>query len=264
MWNPRQIYTPIQPAAVNGSSQIIYSEILPDIPLQSLIYCYWELKASQPLRKEYHYKVVADGCIDIFFEIGNPRENCVMGFNNKYSEFPLTNSFHYLGVRFFPFIFPQLFKIDTSELRNSVELLENINPQISKFIEWNFQPGQTKNDIKTKCFLTLLKTDTLEPDKRIEKAVQLILHSRGLLRTEKEIDTGLSPRQLLRLFNYYIGDTAKAFSKVIRFQKVLQYGTTEKNRGLNLFEDGDFFDQSHFTKDFENFYGYTPGQILKK
>lgn len=267
MQNIRKLYAPIQPAVESKNCNVTYSEFLPEIQLQSSIYCYWELKTNTPLKKQYSYKVVADGCIDIFFELENPQENFVMGFCNHFSEFSLGKSFHYVGVRFFPSIFPRLFRIDASELSNSVELLGNIDSHISNFIAGSFQPGQTTNDIKTlfdKYFLNLLKRERLDLDKRIDNAIQLIIQRGGQLRVEKDLDTGFSPRQLRRLFNFYVGDTAKVFSKVIRFQKILQSDITAKNRALSLFEEGDFFDQSHFIKDFKNFYGSTPGKVLKK
>jgi hypothetical protein len=121
--NIRQLYNPIQPTVKQSAKNVTYFEFLPDLKLQPYIYCYWELKTKQTLTEPFNYKVVADGCIDIFFELNNPQENFVMGFCKKYTEFPLDNSFHYIGVRFLPTMFPQIFNVDASEISNRFENL---------------------------------------------------------------------------------------------------------------------------------------------
>ncbi|MEL6824118.1 MAG: DUF6597 domain-containing transcriptional factor, partial [Calditrichota bacterium] len=103
----RNLYTPIQPTVKQTADRVSYREFLPDASLQSFIYCYWELKTSQPLKEAFNYRVVADGCIDIFFSLDKPTDNFVMGFCREYTEFELDSSFHYIGIRFLPTMFPQ-------------------------------------------------------------------------------------------------------------------------------------------------------------
>lgn len=106
-FNIRQFYQPVQPA-VSGTdkSYVTYLEFYPDQRLQDYIYCYWQLKATQKLQVPFRYRVVADGCIDIFFKFENPDESHVMGFATRFTEFPLGRLFHYVGIRFLPTAFP--------------------------------------------------------------------------------------------------------------------------------------------------------------
>lgn len=264
MWSPQKIYKPVQPVALEGSGEVKYSEILPDERLQSMICCYWELKTSQPLDKTYHYKVVSDGCMDMFFEMKRPDESFAMGFSSRYVEFPLDKSFHYVGVRFFPVVFPMLFKVDASEVSGKVERLEDIDSSIARFISNAFQSGQAPVNIQATFddyFLKHLRKRPIQQDRRLENAVQLILSRSGSLRIENDIDTGLSPRQLRRLFHFYIGDTAKVFSKVVRFQKTLHDNIINKQSNAGFAIGDGYFDQAHFIKDFKNFYGATPGRV---
>ncbi|MEY8863036.1 helix-turn-helix domain-containing protein [Tenacibaculum singaporense] len=77
------------------------------------------------------------------------------------------------------------------------------------------------------------------------------------------MNTGLSTRQLQRVFNYYIGTTPKAFSNVVRFQQVLSEVTSAQSLKNNkLYLDLGFFDQAHFIKHFKTFYGVTPSKAL--
>jgi hypothetical protein len=93
-FNIRRLYKPLQPTAKQVNQGVSYREISPDDFLSNSIYCYWELKTNKRLEDPFTYRVVADGCIDIFFQLDNPSENFVMGFCKKYTEFILDNSFH--------------------------------------------------------------------------------------------------------------------------------------------------------------------------
>ncbi len=83
------------------------------------MYCFWQLKTLEPLKNDFVYKVVSDGCIDIFFEHNHPAQNFVMGFCKTYTEFPIGKSFDYVGIRFFPSAFPILFDFNAKLNRPS-------------------------------------------------------------------------------------------------------------------------------------------------
>jgi AraC-like DNA-binding protein len=255
----RQLYNPIQPAIKQSADNVTYFEFLPDLKLQPYIYCFWELKTNQTLKQPFHYKVVSDCCIDIFFELNNPQDNFVMGFCKKYTEFPLDNTFHYIGVRFLPTMFSQIFNIDASELSNRFENLNIVIPKTASFITDNFEPQQNIRQIKTlfdNYFLELLANIKFNSDNRLYESINIILENFGL-------NTGISSRQLRRLFQFYIGDTAKTFSKVVRFQNILRAKPSSQSlRENKLFFDVGYYDQAHFIKEFKNFYGVTPGKAF--
>ena len=70
---------------------------------------------------------------------------------------------------------------------------------------------------------------------------------------------GISPRQLRRLFDFYIGSSPKTFSQVIRFQNILNAKpSAESLRKNKLFFDAGYYDQAHFIKEFKTMYGQTP------
>lgn len=262
----RTLYNPIQPTVRQSADNVTYTEFLPDIKLQPYIYCYWQLKTTQQLSEQFNYRVVADGCIDIYFELNNPKENYVMGFCKKFTEFPLDNTFNYVGVRFLPTMFPQLFKIKAMELCNRYEHLNSVVPTLSNFIANSFNEAQQQDEIKIlldKCFLDLIAKTTFDNDNRLYGAIELILKNFGMLDIEKDIDTGISTRQLRRLFEFYIGDTAKTFSKVVRFQNILKARPSSQGLRQNkLFFDVGYYDQTHFIKEFKNFYGVTPSKAF--
>ena len=94
-------------------------------------------------------------------------------------------------------------------------------------------------------------------------SLHLIFRKNGYLNTEKELQTGLSPRQLRRVFNFYIGTTAKSFSNVVRFQYILNAKPSKQSLKENkLYFDVGFHDQAHFIKNFKTFYGITPSEAF--
>jgi YesN/AraC family two-component response regulator len=262
----RKYFNPMQPTIKETNDNITYIEYLPDVNLQTYIYCYWELKTNQVLANEFYYRVVADGCIDIFFELDKPSENYVMGFCNKYVEFTLGKSFHYIGIRFLPTMFSQIFKINASELSNQVELLEVVAPQTSTFIANFISTKETFKQVKNvfdQYFLNMLSNVKWDEDVRLYNAINIILKKAGVIHVGKDLDTGVSPRQLRRLFEFYIGDTAKTFSKVVRFQNILRAKSLKQSlRENKLFFDMGYYDQAHFIKEFKHFYGDTPCQTF--
>ena len=262
----RQLYTPKQPAISATADKIVYHEFYPHENLQSLIYCYWQLKTTSTLDEPFTYRVVADGCIDIYFELNDPADNYVMGFCRKYTEFLLDNSFHYIGVRFLPTAFPQLFEINAKKISNRFANLTQVVPGAAVFIADHFQgqPGPDKiKKLFDNYFLKLLSRITINNDGRLYDAINIILQNRGLVDVEKELHTGISPRQLRRLFEYYVGDTAKTFAKVVRYQNILKAKPSAQSLRQNkLFFDAGYYDQAHFIKEFKNFYGVTPGKAF--
>jgi len=264
----RQLYKPIQPTIKQSADNVTYFEFLPALGLQPYVYCYWQLKTTQILSDQFNYNVVSDGCIDIFFELNNPQDNFVMGFCKKYTEFPLDNTFNYIGVRFLPTMFPQLFKVNAAEFSNRFENLSSVVPQTSRFIADNFSISQNTNEIKLlfdKYFTELITNVKFDYDNRLYEAINIILKNFGVLNVETDLNTGISPRQLRRLFEFYIGDSAKTFSQVVRFQNILRAKPSSQSLRQNkLFFDVGYYDQAHFVKEFKNFYGVTPSKAFRR
>ena len=77
--------------------------------------------------------------------------------------------------------------------------------------------------------------------------------------------TGVTQKHLITLFKKYVGLSPKMFSRIYKFQKVIEL--IEKQRkvdwSLLAFECG-YFDQAHFIKEFRDFSGINPSSYLEK
>ena len=131
----RKSYKPIQPSVPIGQDNgVRYQEVYPNDMLQPFIYCYWQLKTNHSLSQPFIYRVVSDGCIDIFFNLLDLSESFVMGFSKKYTEFPIGTTFHYAGIRFLPGAFTLMFGIPAIDLSEKDHLLTRFLPQLATFI----------------------------------------------------------------------------------------------------------------------------------
>ena len=264
--NIKKHYKPIQPTVKAENGKITYKEVRPTKEIENFVYCFWQLKTQKQLNQPFVYRVVSDGCIDIFFDHCKPAENFIMGFCRKYTEFPIGQSFDYIGIRFLPSAFPLLFGINAKTLSNQSQELKQIIPELSDWIASDIKSLQSFEKITqllTKKITKLTVNQDFQFDHRFFNALNLIFQKNGFLDTEKELNIGISPRQLRRIFNFYIGTTAKTFSNVVRFQHILNAKPSRQSLKENkLYFDVGFFDQAHFIKNFKSFYGVTPSEAF--
>ncbi|MET3879944.1 AraC family transcriptional regulator [Chitinophaga sp. OAE865] len=263
----RTSYAPVQPFAAQPEETVVYREFLPDLRLQEYIYCYWQLNTTCALTAPFHYRVVADGCMDIFFELHDPRQSFIMGFSDAYTSFPLEGNFNYVGIRFLPGMFPRLFPVNAAELSRQATALDSVAPAIARFLADRFheETGMPQLRSLLDSFLLAHISKALPADNRLLEAVDLIVQQAGMITLEKELPPGISSRQLRRLFECYIGDTPKAFSKVVRFQKILQFTHSPLHiRKNKLYLDAGYYDQAHFIREFKSLYGLTPAKVFRK
>ena len=258
MLSLRPYYHPMQSVIPAEEKEVTYTEFLPCEALRSFIYCYWELKS--PLRNTlFCYRVVADGCIDLFFDCNNPQMSSLMGYCNTYIEFPITGAFHYVRVRFLPSAFPLLFGQDAFEISAQEISLREVVPALATFIAEQLEAPLSLPDIAQRLdnyFLRHLSQRPLQIDKRFFSALLQILQSKGTMHIS-QLDTGISARQLRRLFDYYIGDSPKTFSNIVHFQHILSTKAYYNHSFLDT-----YYDQAHFIKSFKTFYGDTPSKVL--
>lgn len=261
----RKYFKPIQPTVGLHDEQVVYQEFAPAFHLQNFIHCYWVLRTKKRMNVPFDYRVVSDGCIDIVFNLKNTNESFVMGFHNKSTEFSLGSEFAYGGIRFYPSIFPSLFKLSAKSLTNKEQKLQLILPSLAEFISVNLKKDFHLAIPKINLFLkSFLQNKAHQIDDRFYEAFIEILKKRGHLEIEKALKTGLSPRQLRRFFDYYIGTSPKSFCQVVRFQYILnaKLASNEPIDHKIFFEVG-FFDQAHFIKNFTRFYGISPSKAFK-
>ncbi|MGV3765203.1 MAG: AraC family transcriptional regulator [Chitinophagaceae bacterium] len=259
-------FGPVQPTVSGSGEDVSYTELAPHPALSGFIHCYWELKTQNRLQTPFNYRVVADGCVDVFTDVLQPEENFVMGFCSGYAEFPLPQFFHYAGIRFLPGAFPLFFPVNAADLSNQSLHLEEVNKTCSTFLETmaaTFQDAEAFKQQADAFFLPRVHNAFLAADPRVLNALELLINNSGNVQLERNRETGISSRQLRRLFGQYIGESPKTFGKVVRFQQLLAAKPSVISLRKNkLFFDLGYYDQAHFIKDFKTMFGTTPSQAF--
>jgi AraC-like DNA-binding protein len=262
----KNYYSPIQPAVKTKTQGVVYEEVKPHNFLENLVYCYWRLYTPISLEQEFNYRVVSDGCIDIFVNQLQPDQSFVMGFCKKHTEFAIGKRFSYVGIRFLPSAFSLLFGINAKQINPQSEELNKLLPELAMWLAEQLQPAFSLvsiSDLLNSKLKEIYHQQKLTPDIRFLNALIIIFEKHGYLDTEKDLNTGLSPRQLQRVFNYYIGTTPKSFCNVVRFQHILNAKPSKASLKNNKFYyDVGFYDQAHFIKSFKTFYGLTPSEAF--
>lgn len=101
-------------------------------------------------------------------------------------------------------------------------------------------------------------------DLQIAHCLKQVRLSGGLIPVGKLVfDSGLSQRHLSRKFQEYVGLSPKEYLRVSRF--ILSLDHLKRYPVLSLtdiaYRSG-YYDQAHFIRDYRNYTGYTPGQVV--
>ena len=165
-----------------------------------------------------------------------------------------------------PSAFTHLFGVDAKILSNQSQELNKVLPNFSEWIYSNIKPTDSFENITkilNEKIIEISNNRNIHFDNRFLDSLNQIFQKNGYLNTEKDLNTGLSPRQLRRIFNFYIGTTAKSFSNVVRFQHILNAKPSKQSLKENkLYFDVGFFDQAHFIKNFKTYYGVSPSEAF--
>jgi AraC-like DNA-binding protein len=261
----RSFFQPVQPAA-DSIAGVSYKERLPHPDLSKFIYCYWQLRTNESVDQDFYYRVVADGCIDIFMDLQTPGDNFIMGLSTAYTKFDLGTRFNYTGIRFLPAAFPLLYNLNASELTNRCEHLKDVLPAVSDMLTRLVTASSSMQDMARACDSYFLRTwypQHVTADCRLFNALELLVRNKSINSIESGMNTGLSPRQLRRLFHFYIGESPKTFSRIARFQQLLRAKPSVQSlKSDKIFYDAGYYDQAHFIKEFKTFSGLTPVKVF--
>ena len=99
----------------------------------------------------------------------------------------------------------------------------------------------------------------------IDKLISRIMLSNCTI-TEKELseESGLSGRYIYQLFTDKVGCSPKMFSRILRFQNALfKLLSLSRSRTESTPYELNYYDQSHFLKEFQKFCGTLPSEMQK-
>jgi AraC-like DNA-binding protein len=171
-----------------------------------------------------------------------------------------------VGVRFKPGAFHAFVSASVSTFSNrSLSLVEAFGPR-SNQLEAAILPLDDKAAM-IEIVERFLRERLPERDPKVElinEIVECIIADRGITRVDHIVSRfGLRTRALQRLFNEYVGATAKWVIKRYRLLEATEHLAAHGEVDwAKLAVDLGYFDQSHFIKDFRSIIGQTPSEYM--
>jgi len=227
--------------------------------------------------KPRSFRVLPDTCVELFINFGGQHEHpfqigeenirdrsFITSRMSRFMDVVDSGPLGFITLCFFPGKAWPFFGLPMKELSNQVVSLEHIwGPMAAEMNETIDSSTSTVGRVQ---FVQELLLEFLVKNFRVERSFdvsfQYINQTHGTESMEEVArKTGLSCRQMARMFNRHIGISPKEFARMIRFLHSLDL--LKKNQ-LSLSEvayEAGFYDQAHFIHETKSFAGLTPHEI---
>ncbi|MCS4303408.1 helix-turn-helix transcriptional regulator [Chryseobacterium sp. BIGb0232] len=162
---------------------------------------------------------------------------------------------------------PSALRVFTDESYENLMLSETVFDEIFPF-ERNFldEIFDMPDFAKRADALEILLCENLKDNipYKIKEALILINNNEFLSIDELSKNLKISETTLFRLFKNNLGQNPKSYLKTIRFRNVLNDILKPRNSLTGIAYQNQYYDQSHFIKDFKNLTGFAPNKIAEK
>ena len=249
----------------------------PSEDLKEFVMCYWTLDFPREETPQIN-TIVPDGTMKLIFHYGDlywhhpengnrflqPRCFLIGQLTRPYIVEPDGDTGTFV-VRFHPNGFIPFTTIPIKELENKpISLNKLFGKEGDELEQGIINANSTVDRIKiAENFLLARLIDSKTIDNIIKTTVDTILETKGQISvTELSQRNQIHRRQLVRKFSKIIGLSPKQLSKTIRLQSTLKSLLNQKKSRLtDLAYDNEYYDQSHFIKDFKEFTGLSPKEF---
>lgn len=256
-----------------------YQTYKPHPDLESLIGFYWtlEVPAEENSKKQ---RIIPDGHIELAFILGDdikrytsedkyvlqPRA-MVLGQTMKPFYIQPIGYVNTFAVSFYPFGFANFISEPIKNLVNKETPIDVLFDKFSaKELELKIiKATTTRERIEfIEEFLFERLHDQKIIDHIVKTTVDTLLKTKGSVKISKIHKQDADRRKLERNFLKHIGISPKQLSKVIRLQSALKVILNEGKESLtNIAYKSEYYDQSHFIKEFKEFTGVIPKDFLQ-
>ncbi|MFD2824139.1 DUF6597 domain-containing transcriptional factor [Lacinutrix iliipiscaria] len=255
---------------------MLFKKYPPSKEFAHLIAYFWTLKSSENDIADATYRFVPDAYVDWVFHTGNPwqcdfpnvSENKktsqfhVFGQIKKYINLSLPeHNLDVFGVKFHPWVANKVWKVDMHYLTDSCLSLCQL--ELPNMLELQEQIYISKRiNEKMKCIEQYLSSYVGDSN---NKSLEQTFSSLSIDASQLKVQgLGIGIRRLEQRFKNEIGISPKLFIRTIRINTVIEQMKINKHQSLTqLALEHNYYDQSHFIKDFKQFTGLNPSKFLK-
>ena len=249
-----------------------YNQFAPPKALKNHIQYFWSLEAKDCDSFEKTFRIIPDGLPGLIFQ---ENMNAIQNDNKSFlpqlflygqTTLPVTHTakegFRTLGIYLQPTAIKSLFGVDANELLNShICLNELFGTNLSEQLFCLTNPEKRIKFLS--CFLMKLAAEKKTENPGILYASMQL--KKGVPLKAIQHDLKISERSLQRKFKQLIGISPKLFARISRFQSALNsIRGNQVQRFTDISYQNEYFDQSHFIRDFKEFSGVNPTQFFRK
>lgn len=249
---------------------MFYKKIIPIKALQDYIQYFWILEDFKNNSSDKCFKIIPDGLPalifqqepNLFFDSKGQAlpQLYLYGQYSKYTVHTVSGYFSVIGVYLQPTALKTIFGLDAFELNHQNISLEDIVRDA--ILE------QLVNAISLEEKISLISSFFLKQIERVKNNHKKLVHASTLLQNGKalkevQLEMNLSERTLERIIKQSVGLSPKIFSRIMRFQEGLN--SLRKINFENFTElayQYDYFDQSHYNREFKEFTGTNPRNFI--
>lgn len=243
------MYTPAKDGIEKAAHAVHYDEVKPPGDLSELVYCYWELKTTSELPKDFQLHATPDACVDIMFNELDTDIAGITALRTTYEVLNLGRNFHYVGIQFLPGVWQGnqdeiAHEYISAPYKGSLPLIATN----TKMAELDFTDKQA---VMSELVHQLASEKIVIANTITEKILTELdnIHSVA----DMANIAGVSSRQLQRTLKQSTGFAPHDLLKVLRLQR--SYAQPD----LSVYAD-----QSHFIRSFRKATGYTPTKYAEK
>ncbi|HQO09171.1 MAG TPA: helix-turn-helix domain-containing protein [Clostridiales bacterium] len=258
-----------------------YREYKPDLFWQNYIECFWEFDIEPEILTEANQIYLPDGNSQIIIIIKGSYERYFKDGRRekvnsaviipqrthavKIDHEPGTKLF---GITFKPYGLRCVINEKMSDLGDlSIPLEKKFGSEDAGLLKKAAEePAESRRLLEIQKILTR-HFQALPVRTKIIDIVNFLNLNHAVSISELAKKFSMSTSSLEKLFSGYIGISAKNYMRIIRLNKSVRYFKRHSKYLPNLTATGieaEFYDQSHFIKDFRQVSGVTPGQYFKE
>ena len=214
---------------------------------------------------------MADNCPEIIFQYNEGfqkygKQSARMRFQHSaYEKFDVGNNVGFFGVRLYPHAINQLLKMPASEGINHVFDFTILFKQDGENLADQVYNAKTTAERVALVSGFLAKKLTPNKPDPLEYLAKQVIEQAGQVDISKiQQQSNLSVKQFERRFKAVAGFTPKYFARIARFQGVrTKYCSGQFESLTGLAYSCNYYDQSHFIREFKEFSGVQPLHYLR-
>lgn len=255
---------------------MVIRKFIPSPRLTKFIKCYYYLENSdESLITDTFF---ADGCIEAVFSLGwdfykgGSRENWakIIGQIIKPRHLEIIGKGQSFGIWFYPHTFSYFSNIQVFELNDRVVSWDLLFPNSSAEFVGNCIYEKQFDKLIKGVDDFLLKKMSGYKEKSSDQLTEHAIHYLYQHKASSDLNylsslLNVSQRYLQKIFLTKIGFSQKQFIRILRFQQILQRLSQENISSLTtLAYENEYYDQSHFVREFKSFTGFLPSEFEAK